>query len=152
MIYILIVTAVFVLDLFIKGKIEERFSEKEQRLICGGRIKLRKLHNHGAAMNVMDKKPQRVRFVSGIITAGTAMCFIMLLFRKGYYLLKGGLALLLGGALSNLYDRYKRGYVIDYFSFQTKYRRLRRIVFNLSDMFIFLGAIMIAVWGFATKD
>ena len=48
----------------------------------------------------------------------------------------------IGGALSNLYDRVFRGYVVDYFSVQWK--GLKKVVFNLGDMFIFLGAMMIA--------
>ena len=49
------------------------------------------------------------------------------------------LAFILGGSLSNLYDRVVRGYVIDYVDF--------RIwpVFNLADLMINLGVIIIFV-------
>ncbi|WP_349773203.1 signal peptidase II [Lacrimispora xylanisolvens] len=49
----------------------------------------------------------------------------------------------LGGAISNLYDRLVRHYVVDYFSIQ--YGRLKKVVFNLGDLFIFLGAGLIII-------
>lgn len=45
---------------------------------------------------------------------------------------------LMGGALSNLYDRVVRGYVVDYFTIEWKF--LKKVVFNLGDMFVFLGS------------
>lgn len=51
-------------------------------------------------------------------------------------------ALLLGGAVSNLIDRLRFGYVVDYIDL--KYLP----VFNLADLFIVLGTILILLeWG-----
>ncbi len=47
------------------------------------------------------------------------------------------------GALSNLFDRVKRGYVVDYFSFQFGW--LKKVVFNIGDLCIFLGTFLLAV-------
>ena len=47
------------------------------------------------------------------------------------------------GALSNLFDRVKRGYVVDYFSFQLGW--LKKVVFNIGDICIFLGTFLLAV-------
>ena len=54
---------------------------------------------------------------------------------------KLGLAVALGGAVSNTWDRMVRGYVVDYFSI--RWKGLKKVVFNLGDFFIFLGALMI---------
>lgn len=62
---------------------------------------------------------------------------------KGRVADKIGLSILLGGAVSNLYDRLARHYVVDYFSIQ--YGKLKKVVFNLGDFFIFLGAIILFV-------
>ena len=56
-------------------------------------------------------------------------------------------SLLLGGAFSNTYDRLKRKYVVDYFSFGVKWEPLRAIVFNISDFCILIGALIIAIKG-----
>lgn len=55
--------------------------------------------------------------------------------------LKLGLAFQLGGAVGNLIDRIRFGYVLDFFDF--------RIwpIFNLADIFIVVGGITI-MWGF----
>lgn len=51
--------------------------------------------------------------------------------------------MVIGGSLSNLYDRYIRGYVVDYFSL--RFGPLKEVVFNLGDIFILLGAGLQAV-------
>ena len=56
---------------------------------------------------------------------------------------KLSLALVIGASLSNLYDRYVRGYVVDYFSL--RFGPLKKVVFNLGDIFIFLGSGLQAV-------
>lgn len=63
----------------------------------------------------------------------------------GNRLLRVGLALLLGGAFSNTYDRLKRKYVVDYLSFGVRWKGLRRIVFNVSDFCILIGAMLSAL-------
>ena len=52
---------------------------------------------------------------------------------------------MLGGAVRNTYDRFKRGYVVDYLSLKTKNRKLSDITFNLADLALFAGAIL-TVW------
>ena len=64
---------------------------------------------------------------------------------RGNSTLKAGLALLLGGAYSNTYDRLTRKYVVDYVSFPVKNKRFRRIVFNISDFCIMIGALLLAL-------
>ena len=51
--------------------------------------------------------------------------------------------MVLGGALSNIIDRCRRGYVVDYFSFQV--RGLKKVIFNLGDLFVFAGTILMAI-------
>ena len=63
----------------------------------------------------------------------------------GRKLAKLGTSLMLGGAVGNTYDRFKRGYVVDYLSLKTKNRKLSDITFNLSDLALFAGAVL-TVW------
>ena len=55
--------------------------------------------------------------------------------KKGCLAQKIGLSMVLGGAISNLYDRLVKGYVVDYFSIE--FKRLKKVIFNLGDILYF---------------
>ncbi|WP_442873067.1 signal peptidase II [Aurantimonas sp. A3-2-R12] len=58
-------------------------------------------------------------------------------------LLHLGLAIIVGGAIGNLIDRVRLGYVVDYIYFHTPVWDFA--VFNLADAFITVGAVVILV-------
>ena len=66
----------------------------------------------------------------------------LLLKRRGRILEKTGMALLTGGALSNLSDRVLRGKVVDYFAFGSRWKKWSRLTFNLGDLCIAAGAVL----------
>lgn len=45
------------------------------------------------------------------------------------------------GAWSNTFDRWIRGYVIDYVGFRTKWKKITEITYNLGDFFIMAGSV-----------
>ena len=145
--YLCIVALIFAGELRIKNYVEKKRNAGEEKEICKGRILLRKYHNKGACMNLGEKKSNVVAGLSLILTAALALVFLFTLTRHGNGWLKAGLSLLLGGAFSNTYDRLKRKYVVDYFSFGVKWEPLRAIVFNISDFCILIGALIIAIKG-----
>ena len=145
--YLCIVALIFAGELGIKNYVEKKRKAGEEKEICKGRILLRKYHNKGACMNLGEKKSNVVAGLSLILTAALALVFLFTLTRHGNGWLKAGLSLLLGGAFSNTYDRLKRKYVVDYFSFGVKWEPLRAIVFNISDFCILIGALIIAIKG-----
>lgn len=145
MIYILIAAAVLLPDLFIKKHIEGTRQIHEESSVLGGRVILRRYHNRGAFLNLGEKKNALMCALSVGLTAAVLVLFLVTLTRKGNGLLKIGLALLLGGAFSNTYDRLYRKYVVDYFSFRTGIGALDRVVFNLADFAIMIGALCAAL-------
>ena len=145
--YLCIVALIFAGELGIKNYVEKKQNAGEEKEICKGRILLRKYHNKGACMNLGEKKSNVVAGLSLILTAALALVFLFTLTRHGNGWLKAGLSLLLGGAFSNTYDRLKRKYVVDYFSFGVKWEPLRAIVFNISDFCILIGALIVAIKG-----
>lgn len=136
---------IFFGDLWIKNRVERNGAEGESKELLGGRLLLRKHHNRGAVLNVGQGRRRLVAAVSVVMTAGVAAAFVLSLGRRGNGLLRAGLALLLGGAFSNTYDRLKRKYVVDYVSFGVKWKRLENVVFNVSDFCIILGALAAAL-------
>lgn len=138
------VMGIFAGDLWIKNQIERKAVEGETKELFGGRLLLRKHHNRGAALNFGESRRSVVAAVSVILTVFAAAALLLSFGWKGNRLLRLGLSLLLGGAFSNTYDRLKRKYVVDYVSFGVKWKRLRQIVFNVSDFCIIIGALLTA--------
>ena len=132
-------------DLWLKGWVEKRIAKGEDRLLLSGKLIIRKHHNRGAMLNAGQKRSSLVAALSLILTIAVTGLFFLSLGYRGNNLLKVGLSLLLGGAFSNTYDRLRRRYVVDYLSFGVKWPRSREIVFNLSDFFIIIGALLAAL-------
>ncbi len=152
MIYILIICLIITSDLIIKHKIEknEKFENKE---LLNGKIVINSLKNHGISFGFFSDKPVVLRkFLSFFLGSGLIIYAFMLCLKKLNFTYKIALAFILGGGLGNLIDRYKRGYVLDYFSFVSKrFKKLNKMVFNISDMFVFIGALICAINYFKSK-
>ena len=147
MLFIGIAGAILFLDLFLKYKIEQGkgTSEKAKKLqqeVFRNKIIIDKCHNFGAIFNFGDKKPKTIKRISEVIVGCIIVAFALALAKKKSPLYCFGMALLLGGSVSNTYDRIERGYVVDYFRFNIGWKKLKQIIFNLADMFIILGAII----------
>ena len=135
-----IILSIFAGDFWIKNQVEQKRAEGETREILGGRLLLRRYHNRGAALNFGERRRPLVAAVSVLLTLAALGALILSLGQKGNGMLRVGLSLLLGGAFSNTYDRLKRKYVVDYVSFGVKRKKLREVVFNISDYCIITGA------------
>lgn len=145
MIYIGIAAGIFLLEYRIKGYIEKNGKETETVSKLGGLLQIKKYHNKGAFLNFMERNEKLLKVISILFTFGLTVLFIITLGKKGSSLLKTGLALLLGGAYSNTYDRMHRKYVVDYFSIHISkgpFKKLQHVVFNISDFCIMIGALL----------
>ena len=141
MLYFGLAGIIFIAELIIKNYIENNKKMNEEEEILGGNITLTRYHNKGAMLNFMEKNTKLVVFISGFLLGGLLLLFGLMIPKKGNKVLKFGLAILVGGAASNVYDRVKRGYVVDYFSFKW----LKSVVFNIADLFIIVGSILIGI-------
>lgn len=145
MIYTIIGMVLFITDGIIKLFVEKKGKEGAVRPILGGKLLLKKYHNTGAMLGMGAENPKRTAFVSIIFTVFMSGVYVATLGFKGERTLKTGLALLLGGAYSNTYDRLRRKYVVDYVSFGVKNKRLKNIIFNISDFGIIIGAVLFSI-------
>lgn len=146
MVYIGIAAAIFIGDLWIKNHMERWLADGKEKKRLKGLLLFRLHHNRGAVLNAGQKKRPVVAALSVLLVTGVAAAFVLSL-GQGNRMLKTGLSMLLGGGFSNTYDRLRRKYVVDYFSFGFGGKRFSRIVFNLSDFGIIIGAVMAALAG-----
>lgn len=142
---LVVICVIFLGDLWIKNHVEQQIAAGEVRKKWKGRILIRKYHNRGAMLNAGEKKPLLIAILSVLLSLTVAVMLLISLGQRGNNLLRIGLSLMLGGAFSNTYDRLKRKYVVDYVSFGVKWKRLRNVVFNISDFCIIIGALLTAL-------
>ncbi|MFT3982545.1 MAG: signal peptidase II [Lachnospiraceae bacterium] len=147
MLYSLISILIFGADSKIKHEVERNLEPGSEKSACGGRLLIRKHHNKGIMLNLMDGHQKLTAAVSAGLTVFLVLHGIETFAdrdrSKGEKL---GFAFLIGGALSNTLDRITRGYVVDYVSFRVKWKKFQNIVFNISDFFIMAGACMTALF------
>ena len=148
MVYIILSVLVGVLcfaDLYCKSWIEKHLRKGDREKLGRSSFELRRVHNKGFAMNLGDKKPEYVRIVSLVICVVMAVWALVVWKKESCPVKRIAAAFMLAGAISNTYDRMKREYVVDYIGVKTKCEKLRRITFNLADVFIFVGAVGYAI-------
>lgn len=145
LIWVQLALGLFQTDLAIKHEIESNHEFDRKRTFCKDRVQVFRFHNDGTAGSRFRGHMPAIIKSSGILTFGCIVGFLRLLQKEGRTVQKLGFAFLTGGALSNLYDRCKKGYVVDYISFRTPLKWLNHLVFNLSDFFIFAGAAFLCL-------
>lgn len=105
--------------------------DRPERTCAGDRVRLKTLWNRGAAFGL----PVKPRVVQVWSAAALALLWTL---RKAHPVSVG---LILGGGLSNLWERLRHGQVLDYLQFPKAPGRLKRYVYNLADLAIFLGGL-----------
>lgn len=101
------------------------------------------LHNTGAAFSFLSDAGGWQRWFFGVIAAGVSVVLMVWIARLGNTKRweACALALVLSGALGNLYDRVALGYVVDFISMH--YRGHYWPAFNIADAAICIGAAML---------
>ena len=142
--YIGLAAAVFGADWLLKERAEYKYPpENYPRYTLGGAVRFYRNHNEGFSFGVLENEKEFVSRTAMLFTAFTAGTFARVLTEKDCSgLEKTGYALMTGGAASNLYDRLKRGYVVDYLNFNVK--GLEKIVWNLGDLALISGGAALA--------
>ena len=141
---ILLALAVFLADQILKRHSRRWYQGGRQKTF--GRppaaLTFRYLRNYGMALGAGARRPGVIRWGSVCLIAVVIALYVYILGLRGLFLTKTGVALLLGGAVSNTCDRFRDGYVTDYFSFCFGPAAFRRVVFNLGDYAIMTGAVL----------
>jgi signal peptidase II len=144
--YLMAVGGVLLLDRASKVVIGNAYQPGESRTVVGGFFDLVHLHNPGVAFGLFSGSESVLKVVllsSVAIAAVVAVVFYSLRSPASHRLLQVSLALILGGALGNLYDRISQGYVVDFLSFHIG--RFYWPAFNAADTAISIGVAGLAL-------
>lgn len=136
----------FTADQIMKTYAEQELDIKDEKKLPGP-VVLRKTRNHGMFLGVLSDRSALVRGLSAIVSGVVTALQAVSLMRKDGYRRKVGLTFLSAGAWSNTFDRFVRGYVVDYIGFSFKNPKLAKITYNLGDFFIAAGVLCMAVAG-----
>lgn len=140
---------VVALDLYTKHLIENAFQLGDSKFVTSF-FNLVRFHNEGAAFSFLSNAGGWQRWFFTTV-AVIAVVVISYLIRKHAQqkLFCLGLALVLGGALGNLYDRLTLGYVVDFLYFHIN--DLYWPAFNVADSAVCVG-VAILLWDSFKQD
>jgi signal peptidase II len=140
--------AVVVLDLATKQAIVATFRPGEERAILPF-FSLVLAFNPGAAFSFLAGAGGWQRWFFTAVAAIASVVIVWLLRKGGSAWYCAALALILGGALGNLYDRVMLGHVIDFLLFH--WRGWSYPAFNVADSAITVGAVMLILDSFRRR-
>ncbi|MCW8092927.1 signal peptidase II [Alteromonas sp. ASW11-130] len=110
------------------------------------------VHNYGAAFSFLGDAGgwQRWFFTGIALAVSIAILWWLKQSPKQQRLLPIAFALILGGALGNVYDRLAYGYVVDFLDFYVG--QWHWPAFNIADSAIFIGAALLIIDMIINKD
>src|SRR5438132_11235437 len=115
--YVLLVAATLVADRWTKVLIRSRFDLNESISVIDGLFNITYVTNTGVAFGIFSSISSPMKsFLLSAFTTAAAIVVVVYSIRSSVRnrLLQVALGFILGGALGNLYDRIRFGYVIDF--------------------------------------
>lgn len=112
---------------------------------------LRYTRNYGVSLGMFEATSMEMRWTLVAVTAFIALLVTIWMMREKVLGEILGLALILGGALGNIRDRYELGYVVDFADFHIGTFR-PFLIFNIADAAITIGVVIILARSFFLRD
>ena len=144
--YLLITAAALILDRLTKWQVQRRIELHDGITIIPGFFRLIHLENPGAAFGFFSQTPTPLKLGLLITLSIVALVPVSVLLWRSSRALSStsvGLALILGGAIGNLWDRLLHHRVTDFLLFY--YRQYEWPAFNFADSAIVVGATLLVV-------
>ena len=139
MLYAIIAAVVIALDQFFKHWIVMNVSYGTDMALLPGIVHLTNVKNTGAAFSLFSNST----LLLTVITIIFILCLIAyLIFAKLSVRCRVCIAAVIGGAIGNLADRLRLGYVVDMFEVEF----VHYAIFNIADCFIVVGVILFCLF------
>jgi signal peptidase II len=142
--HFLIALFVIVLDRVAKLMVEHKIPLHDGIQIIPGFFRLTHLENRGAAFGLFADSPSPWKIGALVLFSVIALVVVSALLWKNSHTISItgiGLALILGGAVGNLWDRLTAGHVTDFLLFYIS--RYQWPAFNVADSAIVVGATLL---------
>ncbi len=142
--HLLLAFGVFVLDRLTKWVVAEKIALHENVNVIPGFFRLTHVQNRGAAFGLFSDSPSEYKVAVLVLFSLVARVVVSTLLWKNSHRLTTtgvGLALILGGALGNLWDRIVTGHVVDFLLFYVG--SYQWPAFNVADTAIVVGAVLL---------
>lgn len=139
MIYILIILGLIGLDQISKFLAVKYLVNIGSIPIIKDIFHLTYVENRGAAFGMF----QNNQMIFVVVALAACIFGLYYLYKKQLNLLgKSAIILIISGAIGNLIDRVRLGFVVDYFDF----RIVWNYVFNVADVFVVIGTILLCIY------
>jgi signal peptidase II len=142
-----IAAAVVILDRITKRIVVQQLPNGQAHTVIPGVFRITDVHNTGAAFSMFAESasPTTVRNILIAFSVIAAIVLLGMLWRTGraITLSSAALALILGGAVGNLYDRIRYSYVVDFL--EVHIGSYHWPDFNLADSCIVIGACLLLI-------
>jgi len=108
------------------------------------------VENRGVSMGFLTASDEMMRWILVLVTSAIALFVAIWLWREKRRDDAWGLALVLGGALGNILDRIRFGYVVDFMDLHFgEWRPF--LVFNIADAAITIGVLLLLLRALLTR-
>lgn len=139
LVYILAVIGIIILDQTAKNIVIQNIKLNAKIEVIKNKFFITNVRNTGAAYGLLKNKPKFLLIFNSSLVFILILYFIRILKLKNENLLKISLSFIIGGALGNIIDRIKKGFVTDFL-----YIKIRNApIFNFADLFIFISPIIL---------
>jgi len=145
--WLLLAALIVALDLWTKSLATESLSLYRPEIITSW-LNLTLAHNYGAAFSFLSDAGGWQRWFFTLLAVAVTVVLLVWLFRlqRAEWLTGLSLGLIIGGAVGNLQDRVRLGYVVDFID--VHYRGNHWPAFNVADSAITCGIILMLLDAF----
>ena len=142
--HLLVALAVILMDRISKWLVAKNIVLHDSVVLIPGFFRLTHVQNPGAAFGLLSESPAGWKVGVLILFSLAALVVVSALLWKNSHAVNStaiGLALILGGAVGNLWDRLATGRVVDFLDFSVS--GYHWPAFNIADSAIVVGALLL---------
>ncbi|MBE5931896.1 MAG: signal peptidase II [Lachnospiraceae bacterium] len=134
---VILISLLTAIDQFTKFVVQSNFELYESKPVIDGVFAFTYIQNRGMAWGMFQGKIPVFLIFTSIFLILAFRIMYNVVDKKRYAMVKYMLVLLISGAIGNLIDRVKLGYVVDFFSFEL----IDFPVFNVADIYVVISMV-----------